>query len=148
MCKVTCATFVSVNSFTWNKKNKILVPPYQQSNIKHWKSKDHMYIYIFIHVMDCFCTNTLYNFGSLSGTKLSEKYETIISNCQQCHVSLPSKAHVHSGHSERLEADGRKTKNKKPKKKKTFPSFLLGLLALEAVVIVVMVIKLQTPMKV
>lgn len=107
-----------------------------------------MYIYIFIHVMDCFCTNTLYNFGSLSGTKLSEKYETIISNCQQCHVSLPSEAHVHSGHSERLEADGRKTKNKKPKKKKTFPSFLLGLLALEAVVIVVMVIKLQTPMKV
>lgn len=56
--------------------------------------------------MDCFCTNILYNFGSLSGTKLSEKYETIISNCQQCHVSLPSKAHVHSGHSERLEADG------------------------------------------
>lgn len=99
--------------------------------------------------MDCFCTNILYNFGSLSGTKLSEKYETIISNCQQCHVSLPSKAHVHSGHSERLEADGQKPKKpKKPKKKKTFPSFLQRLLALEAVVIVVMVIKLQTPMKV
>lgn len=32
-----------------------------------------MYIYIFIHVMDCFCTNILYNFGSLSGTKLLEK---------------------------------------------------------------------------
>lgn len=66
--------------------------------------------------MDCFCTNILYNFGSFSGTKLSEKYETI-SNCQQCHVSLPSKAHVHSGHSERLEAGSRKRKNKKPKEK-------------------------------
>ncbi len=76
-----------------------------------------MYIHISIHVMDCFCINILYNFGSLSGTKLSEKYETI-SNCLQCHVSLPSKAHVHSGHSERLEADGRKERTKKQKKKK------------------------------
>lgn len=98
--------------------------------------------------MDCFCTNILNNFGSLSETKLSEKYETIISNGLQCHVSLPSKAHVHSGHSERLEADGRTQRTKSQRKKKTFPSFLLRLLALEAVVIVVMVIKLQTPMKV
>lgn len=63
--------------------------------------------------MVCFCTNILYNFGSLSETKLSEKYETIISNCLQCHVSLPSKAHVHSGRSERLEADGQKERTKK-----------------------------------
>lgn len=75
--------------------------------------------------MDCFCTNILYNFGSLSRTKLSEKYETIISNCPQCHVSLPSKAHVHSGHSERLEADGQKerTKNAKEKGKNHFHPF-------------------------
>lgn len=66
--------------------------------------------------MDCFCTNILYNFGSFSGSKLSEKYETI-SNCQQCHVSLPCKAHVHSGHSERLEADNWKRENKKTKEK-------------------------------
>lgn len=98
--------------------------------------------------MDCFCTNILYNFGSLSGTKLSKKYETIISNCLQCHVSLPSKAHVHSGCSERLEADGQNGTNETPKSTETFPSFLLRLLALEAVIIVVMVIKLQTPMKV
>lgn len=85
-----------------------------------------MYIYIFIHVMVCFCTNILYNFGSLSETKLSEKYETIISNCLQCYVSLPSKAHVHSGRSERLEADGQKERTKK-RKRKTFPPFLLRL---------------------
>lgn len=47
MCKVTCATFILVNSFTGNKKNKILVPPYQQSNSKHWKSnRSHVHIYL------------------------------------------------------------------------------------------------------
>lgn len=75
--------------------------------------------------MDCFCTNILYNFGSLSGTKLSKKYETIISNCLQCHGSLPSKAHVHSGRSERLEADGQKERTKSQSKRKHFHPFCL-----------------------
>lgn len=35
------------------------------------------------------------------------KYETTISNRQQCYLGLPSKARVHSGRTERLEADGR-----------------------------------------
>ena len=76
--------------------------------------------------MDCFCTNILYNFGSFfPGTKLLEKYETIISNCLQCHVSLPSKAHVHSGLSERLEADGPKEQTKSQSKGKDFRPFCL-----------------------
>jgi len=108
-----CNSHILLTASQEIKKRKIksLYHPINNPVLSIEKVIDHMYIYIFIHVMDCFCTNILYNFGSLSGTKLSEKYETIISNCLQCHVSLPSKAHVHSGHSERLEADSRKEKN-------------------------------------
>lgn len=59
---------------------------------------------------------------------------------------LAFKARIHSGRSERLEADGQ-TEERKPQKRKVTPPFLVCLLALEAV-IVVMVIKLQTSMKV
>lgn len=73
----------------------------------------------------------------------------VIWNGLQCGVSLPSKARIHSGRSERLEADGQpeEQQRKREKKGKRTPPFLLSLLALEAV-IVVMVIKLQTSMKV
>lgn len=40
-----------------------------------------------------------------------------ISNGLQCHVSLPSKAHIHSGRSERLEADGQTEEHNKNKHK-------------------------------
>lgn len=72
----------------------------------------------------------------------------VVWNGLQCGVNLPSKARIHSGRSERLEADGQtKELQRKRKKNKRTPLFLLSLLALEAV-IVVMVIKLQTSMKV
>lgn len=75
----------------------------------------------------------------------------IISNGLQCQGSLPSKARIHSGRSERLEADAwteeREQKYEKTQQNIVTPPFLVSLLALEAV-IVVMVIKLQTSMKV
>lgn len=71
----------------------------------------------------------------------------VVWNGLQCGVNLPSKARIHSGRSERLEADGKTKERQRKRKKKRTPPFLLSLLALEAV-IVVMVIKLQTSMKV
>lgn len=46
------------------------------------------------------------------------KYETTISNRQQCYVGLPSKARVHSGRTERLEADGQTERLQAKRKRK------------------------------
>ena len=56
--------------------------------------------------MGCVCTNILCDFGSFLGTKNRKIWNIKLSNCF-CNVKdgFPSEAHVHSGHSERLEAD-------------------------------------------
>lgn len=87
--------------------------------------------------MDWFCTNILYNFGSLSGTKLSENV-IVFEISVICPPKLIFTVVVQKGWKLMVE------KRRRQRKNKTFPFFLRDLWALEAVV---MVIKLQTPMK-
>lgn len=126
---VACATFISFNHFTWKKKNN------QTSTSLKLTEKVIFHMYICSYMKWISFVQIIYRTLAVyqEQNEFSKKNRLVLLmtmvtwNGLQCGVSLPSKARIHSGRSERLEADGQTEEwQRKRKKGKELHPFCLA----------------------